>query len=418
MYKFSMTAVFIIIVFIRPKINYKVLPIVLLFSFLFFMVNLFSASGSNSPSPIFISQVLGIIICYGAISVICTNERQIAINLLIISCIYFFDTLLGLAQALNLSTIIYYFTIDINRLMATSRVFGMHVNANSLAFASVNQLAFCYYLYGNARVVTKNIRKALIVRTMAIVFSIIAVPALILSMSRSGLLAAVFLFASLMAWERKFKVVFILAFLMLPIRYGIQLASEKESFERITMYFVDESQEAQYSYAPIQENKMDPRILLFQKGIRMFLDNPLFGGGPRSFQETDVFYELNDHQAAHSVYISALAELGLLGFLTLLLANIYPLKNIIVNMKRPLVFTLAFHYLSVSLFIFTTHGYVYHAYVWALTGLFTSVSAITYADKGAITIPRQINAEHGKLRAARPFEKVPTRATDKFSEIT
>ena len=124
------------------------------------------------------------------------------------------------------------------------------------------------------------------------------------------------------------------------------------------------------------------RIMFWKAGLHMFADNPIFGVGPGNFSQVNYA-----HRAAHSLYIQALSESGLVGSIAVLTLwilffrmNARTRKQILASdraARQNFEYCLAFG-LTLALVGFLSSGaflsVLYYPHLWILLGLSVAVN--------------------------------------------
>jgi putative inorganic carbon (hco3(-)) transporter len=143
------------------------------------------------------------------------------------------------------------------------------------------------------------------------------------------------------------------------------------------------------------------RVTFWKTGLRMFEENPIFGVGPGNFSQINA-----GHRAAHSLYIQALAESGLVG--SIAIATLWILffrmnartrKHALAtdpDGRRSFEYCLAFG-LNLALVGYLTSGaflsVLYYPHLWILLGLSAAVNRCS-ANKQ----PKELAVENRRLR--------------------
>lgn len=137
--------------------------------------------------------------------------------------------------------------------------------------------------------------------------------ALILTFSRSAFATFLFLMFVLLIYLRrlKFAAVAIGVFLVAALSWKVVGTPSKKSISEI--------------FQPWKSIAVRERVILWSRvSLGVVRERPLFGAGPRNFKLVDkqkygVSTSWNYYNHAHSMYFSVLTEMGLLGFVALLL---------------------------------------------------------------------------------------------------
>ena len=149
-----------------------------------------------------------------------------------------------------------------------------------------------------------------------IIFVTIGVLAIYLTGSRTLLISipfAIILYLIIYNKKNNFaKPIFVLFGTIFIIALTNYIASiiNYESSERIIGFLLNFSQ----TELLIETIKSEKRFILWEAGIRMFLDNPLFGVGFGGFRDVRRSYGIHGSMA-HNSYIDILSETGIIGFL-------------------------------------------------------------------------------------------------------
>jgi len=172
------------------------------------------------------------------------------------------------------------------------------------------------------------VEKKKLLKTFSLIIAITIVTALIVTISRGGLigLAGMFVIAAVAA-KKKLKTFLFLA-ICATILINVMPAQVWERFERTKL----EGPIGEETVASTQR-----RFLLAKAGWQMFLAHPIFGVGVGNY-----YWECRNYQAisagrAHNMYLEIMAELGIIGtffFLGILFSTFKSLKKII-NDRSP-----------------------------------------------------------------------------------
>jgi hypothetical protein len=175
--------------------------------------------------------------------------------------------------------------------------------------------------------VALGMRKAPLLRFLAIPASALFMAAFILTGSRSGVLS---LGAALIA-----AVVF--AGRWRPQAFAAVLIAAVISVGAFAAFAPDSIKERISETSPGQVSPKEGRLTIWQVGWRMFEDHPVAGVGLGSFQSSSVHYVLapgalertdqviDKPEVAHNIYLQVLAEMGIVGELLFILALGFPI---------------------------------------------------------------------------------------------
>jgi O-antigen ligase len=124
------------------------------------------------------------------------------------------------------------------------------------------------------------------------------------------------------------------------------------------------------------------RVTFWKAGLRMFEDNPIFGVGPGNFTQVN-----GAHRAAHSLYIQALSESGLVGSIAIVTLWILFFRMNARTRKQALATDAAGHRsfeyclafgLNLALVGYLASGaflsVLYYPHLWILLGLSVAVN--------------------------------------------
>jgi O-antigen ligase len=132
---------------------------------------------------------------------------------------------------------------------------------------------------------------------------------IICTVSRKGAVTAALTFFIYYALKGRFKKVVLLALatgVLILMLAGYSVISERFAVERI---------DHDYSY----------KLLLVNAGLKMFVTSPIVGLGFRGYYESLPDYIGGMKYDAHNIFITALTNYGILGFIPFLGIFIYPL---------------------------------------------------------------------------------------------
>lgn len=147
------------------------------------------------------------------------------------------------------------------------------------------------------------------------------------------------------------------------------------------------------SISAVHEGTAQNRLDLWWAGLKIFLDNPIFGVGPMNFPSVyGRFYLPADYytqgwQVAHSDYITVLAEMGMFGFISFSLIvyliikdNLYIKRLMLKNNLK-----LSFQYMISNALLISLGGYligavfltaVYYPHLYIIAALTTALRGI------------------------------------------
>ncbi|MFC7071585.1 O-antigen ligase family protein [Halovenus rubra] len=154
---------------------------------------------------------------------------------------------------------------------------------------------------------------------------------IIVSKDRKGIAAFLFAFIALLMWryfgtkDRQMTTA-VWPALALTVANGILLLTFIPSL-RITVF-----QALETILLPLSE----PRYHLYQTGVNMFAENPLFGVGPDNWHAAKPAYATTGLEAlegakdwgTHSYYLKILSEIGMVGFVPFMFLVMLPFKQV------------------------------------------------------------------------------------------
>jgi len=158
-------------------------------------------------------------------------------------------------------------------------------------------------------------------------------------------------------------------------------------------------------WARIQAVRIDAgsgRFYIWRDGIRMFLDHPLLGVGPKNFPiyyatSYGKMFRVGRPRAAHNTYLEIAAEMGVIGlflFLSLIWVVLRDLKRTKSKLNKDKFFQVG------NIVEFLEMGFI-GLMVWAVFGHFFSISKILFMTSGiSVVLKRllhQANQMHNTL---------------------
>ncbi len=178
------------------------------------------------------------------------------------------------------------------------------------------------------------------VRRVSFLVSIILILALVLSFSRAAWLslAIVFFIFLCIRWKIKFKWIAISSSALIIFFFVFQ----KEIIQQLKKNTTESSENYVAHIKSIYNISSDAsnleRINRWQSAIRMFKERPIVGWGPGSYQfvyapyqrlneKTIISSNIGDEGSAHSEYLGPLAEMGIPGFIIMVMLVILALKT-------------------------------------------------------------------------------------------
>jgi O-antigen ligase len=166
--------------------------------------------------------------------------------------------------------------------------------------------------------------------------AVLALTALLLTLSRGGIVGALVAGTVLMTWPRfrRAALTLLVVVALLAVAGVVPLARSPEAgliATRVSSVFGAESE-------------ANPRIRLYEGTPQLIADHPLIGIGAGNFPVVSPLYGLRDRGAesfehAHSIVLTIAAEAGLLGlgcFLAFLVALIRPAAVVLRSRRSPL----------------------------------------------------------------------------------
>ncbi|APE02664.1 hypothetical protein BM526_12875 [Alteromonas mediterranea] len=186
------------------------------------------------------------------------------------------------------------------------------VNPNGLAFVICIAWAYWHYFVGNS----EKFRNKLLYWGIASAFAY----AMILTMSRSGLIALAVLGAFIfLASNRKFLIIIIL------VSGSIFAFSQMTDIQKERVLSITGSQESS------QSSSAQGRINFMFRMADVWLNRPIVGHGLGTSKEAGANYG-EDAKIAHSIYFEVLIELGIIGFY-FFMRFVLHVKNAIISVK-------------------------------------------------------------------------------------
>lgn len=190
------------------------------------------------------------------------------------------------------------------------------VNPNGLAFVICIAWAYWHYFVGNS----EKFRNKLLYWGIASAFAY----AMILTMSRSGLIALAVLGAFIfLASNRKFLIIIIL------VSGSIFAFSQMTDIQKERVLSITGSQESS------QSSSAQGRINFMFRMADVWLNRPIFGHGLGTSKEAGANYG-EDAKIAHSIYFEVLIELGIIGFY-FFMRFVLHVKNAIISVKSEIM---------------------------------------------------------------------------------
>jgi putative inorganic carbon (HCO3(-)) transporter len=194
-----------------------------------------------------------------------------------------------------------------NRLAGMSGLYG---DPNDFAISLAMAIPFAIYLL--------KVNRSLLKRASLIVIIAVYSITIILTYSRTGIVAIGVIALGLLIKSRKKSGVFILLLLALVV---ITIAGPGRLQDRAASIFVPEKDEA---------GSRTARITIYLRGLSIFMENPLKGVGLGNFSiaEGAKHEGIGHWKSAHNVYIETACELGIFGFLIFVGLLFFTLKNL------------------------------------------------------------------------------------------
>jgi O-antigen ligase len=248
------------------------------------------------------------------------------------------------------------------------------VNPNGLAFIIVTVLPFCYFFYKFNRVLT-----------LAVLGSFpLLIYALILTGSRSGMLALFIIFVGVLWKSKKRAILLILFVVSAGIVFSVMSDNLKDRYESI--------------FDPSSKNAatVQGRIEAAKHNLEVVLRKPFFGYGLGTSAEANFNFG-SKYQRAHNLYLEVAQELGVFGLIIFLLF----LKAIVQN------FILSYNYLKsredVNPFLIKINDTLVVLLIMNILFSFASYGLLTYQwyfFAGISTVLRKIVGEELKAETS------------------
>lgn len=83
------------------------------------------------------------------------------------------------------------------------------------------------------------------------------------------------------------------------------------------------------------DSSMDERVAIWNAGMELFKQNPLFGEGPLTYMHSFARIGARYHEHAHSLYVDTILSYGLIGTVLLFIASASPVRAIIEMSRQP-----------------------------------------------------------------------------------
>jgi len=245
--------------------------------------------------------------------------------------------------------------LGFNSPLAGLRYYLVNGNPNGLAFIFCIALAFAFYLI-------KQPKNKLMV-FFSIVLMLVSITGIVLTASRSAMLAASFvIFVEMSAYifaQKNTKFRWFKFLLLIIIFYGI-------------IYYLFFAFTKQTAILLRWDSDLDGRMLVWNQGIQFFYDRMLLGYGPGSF--SNLFKSsasLIGISAPENMLIMELVEGGMIGLLALLLFFATIFFNILKNRKGDFFIFKMVLFIVIMINLFSQSGY-YDALVWFVFAIILS----------------------------------------------
>lgn len=215
--------------------------------------------------------------------------------------------------------------------------------------------------------------KSFMYRFFAFMISALVLVAIVLSYTRAAWLGIVFSLASMFAFIFRLKTWVVVAALAgLVVGYFIFQSTVLYKFEKTKEYSQNDYRGHIKSITNIKTDASNvERINRWSCAWRMFLDKPVFGWGPGTYQFNYAIYQRSDEKSyistnlgdkgnAHSEYLGPLSEQGLFGmlfFVALSITVIYRASRVVVYTKSREIKILALS-LLLGLITYWVHGFL------------------------------------------------------------
>ncbi len=176
------------------------------------------------------------------------------------------------------------------------------LNPNGVAIFLVSTLPCLLYAF----------EKKLLNKKLGLLFMIVIAGGVISTVSRKGIFSMVLVYFLFYLYKRQFKKLIISFLVTVLVVIGLS------SYTIISHRFGQEQIQKQYT----------GKYEMAKAGFRMFLDNPVIGLGYRGYYENFGRYfphATNRKYSAHNIYITALVNYGIVGFIPFLAIFLIPL---------------------------------------------------------------------------------------------
>lgn len=111
------------------------------------------------------------------------------------------------------------------------------------------------------------------------------------------------------------------------------------------------------------DSSMDERISIWNAGLELFKQNPLFGEGPLTYMHSFPRIDAPYHEHAHSIYIDTILSYGIIGTVLLAISSISPVRSLLELSRQPQKRPIVGLYVS-FLVVVAVHGIFDLAIFW------------------------------------------------------
>jgi len=156
-------------------------------------------------------------------------------------------------------------------------------------------------------------------------------------------------------------------------------------------------------FRTILEKTGDERLIIWEKTLLLFKDNPIFGVGSSNWKISYLQYGLDDfrsmkvYQHSHNLILELLAELGVIGFMIFIIFAFYPIKLFFLKKNKNLLDLMLMVGILVYFIVSSFYGAVYcmnnlfviHQSLWIIyLALFLKINKLeSFKINGNILIP-------------------------------
>jgi putative inorganic carbon (hco3(-)) transporter len=246
--------------------------------------------------------------------------------------------------------------VSFERLSGTTNNVGGNPNGLASIVAITFPIIFFFYRYFQNK----------FVRLLLIACLPLLLITLILTGSRSGLLATIVAISICVLFRTKYKVAGVIVML---IAFGLIWSQMGDIHKQRYLSMVDETAQGRES----AEGRLDH----INRAISMFIEKPLFGYGIGNYREASWNLK-NEGLVSHDFYTEVLVELGAIGaiiyflFIFSIFKNLIKIKNIYKSKGReneyPLLIANILEVILITQFVFSIFSGGLSYYIWYLLG--------------------------------------------------